>query len=64
MFVIIFFLFQQAKAFLDVGGMKGANSIDKNDIYYSDEEVDEPSTSGAMSVKSASDDNEYDPCTE
>lgn len=32
-------MLQQAKAFLDMGGMNGAN--DDKEIYYSDEEVDE-----------------------
>ncbi|KAG8287482.1 hypothetical protein J6590_036350 [Homalodisca vitripennis] len=40
----------QAKAFLEVGGLNGANSYDKNDIYYSDEEVEEPSTSTAAAA--------------
>ncbi|XP_046667240.1 uncharacterized protein LOC124358985 isoform X2 [Homalodisca vitripennis] len=41
---------EQAKAFLEVGGLNGANSYDKNDIYYSDEEVEEPSTSTAAAA--------------
>uniref|UniRef100_A0A1B6LCF9 RRM domain-containing protein n=1 Tax=Graphocephala atropunctata TaxID=36148 RepID=A0A1B6LCF9_9HEMI len=51
---------EQAKAFLEVGGMKGANSYDKNDIFYSDEEVEEPSISGAV-AKATSEEGEYDP---
>lgn len=43
--------------------MKGANSYDKNDIYYSDDEVDEPSTSGPVVIV-ATQDKEYDPYTE
>uniref|UniRef100_A0A1B6F632 RRM domain-containing protein n=1 Tax=Cuerna arida TaxID=1464854 RepID=A0A1B6F632_9HEMI len=52
---------EQAKAFLEVGGMKGANSYDKNDIYYSDEELEEPSTSSAPVAKVTTEEGEYDP---
>lgn len=56
-------MLQQAKAFLEVGGMNGANSYDKSDIYYSDEEVDEPTTSGPVVIV-ASQDKDYDPYRE
>ncbi|XP_054268766.1 uncharacterized protein LOC128990426 [Macrosteles quadrilineatus] len=52
----------QAKRFLEIGGLNGANSYNKNDIYYSDEEIDEPSTSGAAAKVVEA--NEYDPYTD
>jgi len=52
----------QAKQFLEVGGLKGANSYDKSDIYYSDEETDEPSISGA--IAKSTEETEYDPYTD